>query len=76
MENEIPRLSPVWEHSLTNLLGHDPATEPGMALRHWECFQGVHSLLDLLSWDTEDSKPLHPSMYTSGPTKLNNCVDS
>ena len=56
MENEIPRLSTVWEHSLTNLLGHDHTTEPGMALRRWVHFQGVHSLLDLLSWDPEELK--------------------
>ena len=53
MQSEIPRLSTVWEHSHTNLLGHDHTTEPGMALRHWVHFQGVHSLLDLLSWDPE-----------------------
>ena len=40
--------------SLTNLLEHDHTTEPGMALRHWVDFQGVHSLLDLLSWDPEE----------------------
>ena len=56
MENEIPRLSPVWEHSLTTILGHDPSTESGTALRHWVHFQGVQSLLDLLSWDQEELK--------------------
>ena len=56
MENEIPRLSPVWEHSLTTLLGHDPTSEPGMALRQWVDFQGVHYILDLLSWDQEELK--------------------
>ena len=56
MENEIPRLSPVWEHSLTILLGHDPTSDPGMALRHWVHFQGVHNILDLLSWDQEELK--------------------
>ena len=54
MENEIPRLSPVWELSLTKLLGHGHTTEPGIALRHWVHFQGVHPLLDLLSWDPEE----------------------
>ena len=54
MENEVPRLSPVWEHSLTILLGHDPTSEPRIALRHWVHFQGVHNLLDLLSWDQEE----------------------
>ena len=53
MENEIPRLSTVWEPTLTNLLGHDHTIEPGMALRHWVQHQGVHNLLDLLSWDPE-----------------------
>ena len=56
MENEIPRLSPVWEHALTNLLGHDHTNEPGIALRHWVHFQGVHNLLDLLSWDPDKLK--------------------
>ena len=56
MENEILRLSTVWEDSFTNLLGHDHTTEPGMALRDWVDFQGVHSLLDLLSWDPEELK--------------------
>ena len=54
MENEIPRLSPEWEHSLTNLLGHAHTSEPGMALRHWVHFQGVQNLLDLPSWDLEE----------------------
>ena len=56
MQNKIPRLSSVGEHSPTNLLGHDHTTEPGMALRHWVHLQGVHSLLDLLSWDPEELK--------------------
>ena len=54
MENEIPRLSPVWEHSSTNLLEHAHTTELGMTLRHWVHFQGVHNLLDLLSQDPEE----------------------
>ena len=58
MENEIPRLSTVWEHSLTNLLGHYHTTEPLMALRHWVHFQGVHSLLDFLRLDPEELKTI------------------
>ena len=58
MENEIPRLSPIWEHSLTDLLGHDHTTEPGMAPRHWVHIQGVRSLLDLLSWHPEELKTI------------------
>ena len=56
MENQIPRLSTVWEYFLTNLLGPDYPTEAGMTLRHWVHYQGVHSLLDLLSWDREEIK--------------------
>ena len=51
---KIPRLSTVWEHSLTYLLGHDHTLEPEMTLRHWVHFQGAHSLLDLLSGDPEE----------------------
>ena len=60
MENDIPRLSPGWEHSLTNILGHDPTTEAGRSLRQWVPCQGVHSLLALLSWDPEEFQ-LDPS---------------
>ena len=36
--------------------GHDHTTEPGLSLRHWVHFQGVHFLLDLLSWYPEELK--------------------
>ena len=45
METEIPRLSPVWEHSLTTFLGHAHTPEAGMALRHRVHCQGVHKLI-------------------------------
>ena len=56
MENQNPRVPPLWEHSLTTLLGHDPTSDPGIALREWVHFQGVHNILDLLSWDQEELK--------------------
>ena len=56
MENQNPRVPPLWEHSLTTLLGHDPTSDPGIALRQWVHFQGVHNTLDLLSWDQEELK--------------------
>ena len=56
MENQNPRVPPLWEHSLTTLLGHDPTSDPGIALRQWVQFQGVHNILDLLSWDQEELK--------------------
>ena len=58
MENNNPRVPPLWEHSLTTLLGHDPTSDPGIALRQWVHFQGVHNILDLLSWDQEELKTI------------------
>ena len=56
MANQNIRVSIPWEHSLTNLLGHDSTSDPGIALRQWVHFQGVHTLLDLLSWREEELK--------------------
>ena len=56
MENQNPRVPILWEHSLTSLLGHDSTSDPGIALRQWVHFQGVHNILDLFSWDQEELK--------------------
>ena len=56
MENQNPRVPQLWEHSLTTLLGHDPTSDSGITLRQWVHFQGVHNILDLLSWDQEELK--------------------
>ena len=56
MENQNPRDPPLWEHSLTTLLGHDPTSAPVIALSQWVHFQGVHNILDLFSWDQEELK--------------------
>ena len=56
MENQNPRVPPLWEHSLTTLLGHDLTSDPGVTLRSWVHFQGVHNILDLLSCDQEELK--------------------
>ena len=56
MENQNARVQPLWEHSLTTLSGHDPTSDPGIALRQWVHFQDVHNILDLLSWDQEELK--------------------
>ena len=58
MENQNPRVPPLWEHSLTTLLDHDPTSDPGIALRQWLHFQGLHNILDLLSWDQEELKAI------------------
>ena len=65
MENQNPRVPILWEHSLTNLLGHDSTSDPGIALRQWVHFQGVHNILDLLSWDEEGLKPVPAQQINS-----------
>ena len=54
MENQNTRVSIPWEQSLTTLLGHDSTSDPGIVLRQWAHFQGVHNILDLLSWEEEE----------------------
>ena len=56
MENQNPRVPILWEHSLANLLGHDCTSDPGIALRQWTHFHGVHNILGLLSSDQEELK--------------------
>ena len=51
-------VSTKWEHSLTNLLGHDPTSDPGIAMRQWVHFQGVENILDLLSWEEDELKAI------------------
>ena len=64
MENENPRVPPLWEHSFTTLLQNDPTSDPGIAHRQWVHFQGVHNILDLLSWDEEEIITFLPNRYT------------
>ena len=86
MENQNPSVPPLWECSLTTLLGHDPTSDPDISLRQWVHFQGVHNILDLLSWDQKELKTVPAQqvyslmtmvrVYTLGPTKVNKCVGS
>ena len=86
MENQNARAPPLWECSLTTLLGHDPTSDPCIVLRQWVHFQGVHNVLDLLSCYQEELKAVPAQqvyslmtrvrVYTLGPTKLNKCVGS
>ena len=41
-----------------NSIGHDSTSDPGIALRQWVHFQGVHNILDLLSWEEEELKAI------------------
>ena len=65
MENQNPRVPPLWEHSHTTLLGHDPSSDPGIALWQGVHFQGVQNILDLLSWDQEELKAVPPQQVFS-----------
>ena len=56
MENQNIRVSTPWEHSLTNLLGHEPTSESGIASRQWVHHQGIENHVDLLSWEEDEIK--------------------
>ena len=56
MQNQNIRVSTQWEHSIINLLGHEPTTEPGIALRQWVNHQGIENHVDLLSWEEDEIK--------------------
>ena len=49
MSDKNIKVSTQFEHSFTNLLGHAPTTESGIALRQWVIHQGIDDFLDLLS---------------------------
>ena len=52
MENKIPRLSPVWEHCLTNLLGHNH-------LELWVIsFLEINGIFPLIAVDVNELVPL------------------
>ena len=65
------KVSTQFEHSITNLLGHAPTTEPGITLRKWVNHQGIDDFLDLLSWE-ECWKPssLLSNMHFRNTTKI------
>ena len=56
MSDKNIKVSTQFEHSFTNLLGHAPTTEPGIALRQWVNHQGIDDFLDLLRWDEDEVK--------------------
>ena len=86
MDNQNITVSILWEHSLTNLLGHDSTSDPGIALSQWVHFQGLETLLDLLSWEEDELKAIpaqqkftlddHGGVHTFGPSQLNKYVGS
>ena len=56
MANQNIRVSTQWEHSITNLLGHEPTTDPGISLRQWVHHQGIENHVDLLSLEEDEIK--------------------
>ena len=56
MGDQNLKASQLWEHTLTNLLGLEPTSEPGTALRLWVHHQSVQDLLDLFTWEQEEFK--------------------
>ena len=84
MENQNPSVPPLWEYSLTTLLGHDPTSDPGIALK---AISKVYTTSWTYSVETKKNSRLFlpnrytPLMtmvrvYTLGPTKSNKFVGS
>ena len=49
-----PKLSGIWEHTLTAILRHDHKSETGEVLRLWVKHHKLEEFYQLLSWDIEE----------------------
>ena len=53
----IINLSPIWEHTLTEILNHGNKTELGIIMRSWVKHNGLEDMNDLLIHDLNDFTP-------------------
>ena len=49
-----PKLSDIWEHALTKILGYGSKSEAHTVLRLWVKHHKLEELYQLLSWDIEE----------------------
>ena len=56
----IINLSPIWEHTLTEIFNHGNKTEMGIIMRSWVKHNNLEDMSDLLIYDLND--------FTSGGT--------
>ena len=50
----IINLSPIWEHTLTEILNHGNKTEVGIIMRSWVKHNNLEDMSDLLIYDLND----------------------
>ena len=53
----IINLSPIWEHTLTDILNHGNKTEMGIIMRSWVKHNNLEDMSDLLIYDLNDFTP-------------------
>ena len=53
----IINLSPIWEHTLTEILNHGNKMEMGIIMRSWVKHNNVEDMSDLLTYDLKDFIP-------------------
>ena len=53
----IINLSPIWEHTLTEILNHGNKTEVGIIMRSWVKNNNLQDMNDLLLHDLTDFTP-------------------
>ena len=53
----IINLSPIWEHTLTEILNHGNKTEVGIIMRFWVKDNNLQDMNDLLIHDLNDFTP-------------------
>ena len=53
----IINLSPIWEHTLTEILNHGNKTEMGIIMRSWVKHTNLEDMSDLLTYDLNDFTP-------------------
>ena len=53
----IIKLSPIWEHTLTEILNHGNKTEVGIITRSWVKDNNLEDMSDLLLHDLNDFTP-------------------
>ena len=49
-----PKLSDIWEYTLTEMLGHDSRSDTGKSLWFWVKTNKIDELYKLLLWDVDD----------------------
>ena len=53
----ISHLNPTWEHSLTDILNHDPKTQTGIIMRAWVKDNNMTNFTSLLTYTTDKFTP-------------------